>query len=382
MKEIRIQYWSPHGRQEETKFQIGHTRIDLVMRAAQRVDLSSLTQCSHLEKLDLSLNMLETLDLTPLSRCAGIEDLHFRSNHLTELDLWPLKECMALKFIDISENRLQEIDLTPIIQHVTVKLDSSVVVSVDSILKFVYRNVDLRKRFQVVRTDGISWDIPPVIMWNTYSKLSDLYDWAYLKERITWVLSKMTPIHWYGAQRGLLDGLKLPSIAGFDGDPTKLLHNAASAISFEEARQTIFDTCVKLIQNQLRNDGPTLFLDVEGMKDTRASKLIPLIVEKRVEEIERTVLSVKGSKVDLRPLWLTHYGFNILSATNLRFTTDLQGLRMLQKSFRELNLALKTENATSFPEFFNSHYSEGMQQHIFDFVRDKILFDEIIQDAI
>ncbi|MHA1387276.1 MAG: leucine-rich repeat domain-containing protein [Candidatus Thorarchaeota archaeon] len=382
MEDITIRYWSPHGRQEETKFQSGHTKIDFVRRAAHRVDLSNLSRCSNLQKLDLSYNMLEELDLSPIGGCSSLEEIYLQSNHLTSLDFWPLKDCLKLESIDVSENRMQGIDLTPIIQHTRTRLDSSVVVSVDEILRFVYRNVELGKQFQVVRTDGMSWEVPPVIMWNSYSKLSEQYDWAHLKERILLVLGKMTPLHWYSAQRGLFHGLDLSVIAGFDGDPKLLLDNAVAKMSFEEAQQTIFDTAVKLVQNQLEEGGPTLFLDVEGMKDTSASKLIPLIVEKREEEITNAVLNIKGSKVDLKPLWVTHYGFNILSAADMRFTTDLQGLRMLQKSFKELNLKLATENVTSLPEFSNSDHSESMQQHIFDFVRDKILFDELIHEVI
>ncbi len=382
MEEITIKYWSPHGRQEETKFQSGHTKIDLVMRAAQRVDLSNLHRCNNLEKLDLSHNMLEELDLSPLYGCASLEEINLENNHLTTLDLWPLRENTNLKFLDVSENRLHGLDLTPLLQQTKIKLDSSVVVSVDSVLRFVYRTVELAEKFQVVRTDGLSLSLPPVTMWKSYSEMTKELDWALIKERINLVLTKMSPRHWYGAQRGLMHGLDLSVISGYDGDPHILLDNAVAKMSFEDARQAIFDTAIKLVQKQLESGGPTLLLDVEAMKNTSASKLIPLIVEKRKEEIENLILPLKGSKVDLRPLWLTHYGFNILSAADFRFTTDLNGLRMLQKNFSSLDMKLTTENVTQIDESYKSRYSESMQEHIFDFVRDKILNDQLLQEAI
>lgn len=382
MEEIIIKYWSPHGRQEETKFSCNHTKIDFVMRAAKKVDLSDLSRCQGLKNLDLSHNMLEELNLSPLSDCQQIEEIHLESNHLSKLDLWPLQENLNLQFLDISENRLQGLDLTPVIQHVRTKMDSSVVVSVDNIFRYVYARAELSKQFEVLRTDGMSWPIPPVIMWTLYSEMVKKFDWAQMKERIILALRKMKPIHWYGAQRGLLQGLGLGIIGGYDGDPNLLLDTAVATMSFDEAKQAVFDATVNLVQKQLEGSGPALFFDVEGMKKTSASKLIPLVVDRRQEEIENLRLPVKGSKVDLRPLWLTHYGFNILDAADMRFTTDLDGLSNLQLRFQEIGLDLAIKKVTSFSEQCECDYSESMQKHIFDFVKEKELIDQMIQEAI
>jgi len=261
-------------------------------------------------------------------------------------------------------------------------MDSSVVVSVDNIFRFVYTRDELSKRFEVLRTDGMSWKMPPVIMWTMYSDMVGKYDWAHLKERITLTLRKMNPVYWYGAQRGLLQGLGLEVIGGFDGDPLLLLDNTVTKMTYDDARQAIFDRAVSLVQEQLERGGPALFFDVEGMKNTSASKLIPMIVDRRQEEIDNLSLPVKGSKVDLRPLWLTHYGFNILDASDMRFATDFEGLETLQSSFNELGLVLETQKVTSIPTHCESDYSASMQKHIFDFVREKELTDQMIQDVI
>ncbi|TFG31184.1 leucine-rich repeat domain-containing protein [Candidatus Thorarchaeota archaeon] len=369
MEEITIRYWSPHGRQEETKFQCEHTKIDLVMRAAQRVDLSGVARCSLLEKLDLSHNMLEELDLSPVSRCSSLKEINLQSNHLTELNLWPLKDCNRLTFIDVSENRLHGLDLTPVFLNTKIRMDSSVVVSADSVLRYVFTKEEIMKRFQLLRPDGANWAVPPVVIWKKYCEMKKQYDWAYLKERMISVLQKMSPIQWYGAQRGLLQGLGIAMIEGFDGDPRLLLDTTVSEMSFIEAQQAIFDSAVKLLEEQLQNDGPTLFLDIENMRETSASKLIPLIVEKREDEVEKSTLLVKGSTVFLRPLWLTHYGFNILSATGMGLTTNLEGLETLRKNFDELDLELRTQKVTVAKDVYDGTASKGMQKHVFDLIR-------------
>ena len=369
MDEIVIKYWSPHGRQEETKFQSGHSKIDLVMRAAQRVDLSNIEKCSELKKLDLSHNMLEELDLTPISGCTSIQVINLQSNHLTKLNLWPLKDCTDFRDFDVTENRLHGLDLTPIFLKTRVRMDSSVVVSADNILRYVFTKEDLIKQFQLFRPDGASWSVPPVVIWNMYTEMIKRFDWSEIHERIESVIERMSSVQWYGAQRGLLHGFGIPEIAGFDGNPRKLLELTESGMSFEEVRQAVFDRAVQLLEVQMNVGGPTLFLDIERMRETSASKLIPLIAEQRKHELENSIILVKGSKVFLKPLWLTHYGFKILSATGMGLTTDLEGLDRLRKYFEEIDLELSTQRVTVAKDVYDGKASPGMQKHVFDLIR-------------
>ncbi|MHA1927666.1 MAG: hypothetical protein ACTSV2_03690 [Candidatus Thorarchaeota archaeon] len=369
MEEITIKYWSPHGRQEETKFHCGHSKIDLVMRAAKRVDLSNVSKCSKLKKLDLSHNMLEELDLSSLSGCAAIQEIDLQSNHLTNLNLWPLKECIEFRAFDVSENRLHGLDLTPIFLETRVRMDSSVVVSADNILRYVFTKDDLTKQFQLFRSDGASWTVPPVVMWNMYVEMVNQFDWSELKDRIESVLQRMSKDQWYGAQRGLLHGLGISEIGGIDSDPRMILELTDDRMSFEDARQAIFDRSVQLLEWQLNDGGPTLFLDIEKMRETSASKLIPLIVEQRKHELENSTILIKGSTVFLRPLWLTHYGYKILLATGMGLTTDLEGLDSLRKSFDELDLELATQKVTVAKDTYEGKASRGMQRHVFDLIR-------------
>jgi len=369
MEEITIKYWSPHGRQEETKFQSGHSKIDLVMRAAIRVDLSGISKCSKLKKLDLSHNMLEELDLSPISGCDSIQEINLQSNHLTKLDLWPLKKCIELRNLDVSENRLHGLDLTPVFLETHVKMDSSVVVSADNILRYVFTKEVLTKQFQLFRPDGASWTVPPVVMWNMYNEMTEQFGWSELKERIDCVLQRMSKDQWYGAQRGLLHGFGIPEIAGIDTDPRMLLELTDERMSFEEARQAIFDRSVQILEWQLNDGGPTLFLDIERMRKTSASKLIPQIVTQRKHELENSIILIKGSTVFLRPLWLTHYGYKILLATGMGLTTDLEGLDSLRKSFDELDLELATQKVTVAKDMYEGKASRGMQRHVFDLIR-------------
>ena len=374
LDEIIIKYWSPHGRQEETKFQCNDIRVDLVMRAAQRIDLDNLSKCLQLQKLDLSQNMLEEIDFTPLSNCSELEEIILQSNHLTQLDLWPLRSMSKLRSIDLTQNRIRSIDMTPIYRVDFNQLDSSVVVTGDAVLQYIFTKQRLKRQFRLLRSDEVNWSAAPVVIWNSYSEMKDIYSWPQLRERIEFVLHSLLPLDWYGVQRGLMKGFDISMLGGFDGNPELLLEKAKSVNSYEEARQAIFDTAVMLIEEQLQSGGPTLFLDIEQIKDTSASKLIPHIVDRRRAEIEKTVLYVRGSTVYLSPLWTTHYGYKILSVApilkKLNFkgsglmSTDLEGLEVIRKYFDELDLELVTQMIKDEHYKIECPYSLSLERHM------------------
>jgi hypothetical protein len=364
MDDIIIKYWSPHGRQEETKFQKGHRQIDLVMRAARRIDLSNIRKCSNLEKLDLSHNMLDDLDLSPLTGNSTLQELHIQNNHLEDLDLWPLVDCAKLRVIDLSDNRLRGLDITPIFIATKTRIDSSTVVSADELLRFIFTREQLRERFQLVRTDGAPWTAPPVIMWLSYRELAQKFDWNGIRRRITSTLEKLPSEEWYGAQRGMLIGLGMEELAGFDGNPADLLRGTMNDMSFKDARHIIFDNTIELIESQIERDGPTLFLDMEKMRKTGASKLIPKIAERRREEVENACLYIKGSRVFLEELWMTHYGYQLLAASNIGLTTDLEGLESIKSNFEELGMKIRTENTMIDSSPCMDFVSESMRSHV------------------
>jgi len=342
MDEITIRYWSPHGRQEETKYKSNDKNIDLTMRAAKQVDLLDLSKCTSLMILNLSNNLLEDLDLSPLSGNQSLTEVNLENNHLAFIDLWPLGNCPFLGRLKLTHNRLQKLDITPVLAKVQALIDSSVVISADSVLRYLLTSHELAERFLLVRPDRAPWAAAPVLMWVTYDDLAKKYDWCVIRERILTVLKQTTENDWYQIQRGLLIGLGMEELAGFDGNPVNLLDTTDNTMDFEEARREIFDCTVELLDHQIENEGPTLFLDIERMRDTRASKLIGKIVDARRREIEDTVVPMKGSIALMNNLWLTHYGYRILEALDVGLRQFGAGIEKVRASLEDLGLPLKT----------------------------------------
>jgi hypothetical protein len=207
---------------------------------------------------------------------------------------------------------------------------------------------EIAERFLLVRPDRAPWTAPPVLIWTSYDELVKKMDWSAIKARIMTVLEQVSEKDWYATQRGLLTGLGMEELAGYDGNPIRLLEGTSDAMDYEKARQAIFNRTIELLEEQIDNEGPTLFLEPESMKKTRASKLIAKIIAARKKEIENTIVLTKGSTSLLNSLWITHYGYKILEAMGVGMRHFGIAIEQVKDSFEELGLTLKTEEVDSF----------------------------------
>lgn len=168
-------------------------------------------------------------------------------------------------------------NVTPIFRCSHVELDSMVVVVADQILRYILEGSRLESTFKSLRTDyelESSWTATPVIIFRDYEEPYRNYGWNEVLAHIKLVLTYIDTENWYLAQRGLLAGMGVSEIAGFDGEPLLIIDEAAKCNSFETAREVIYDTAVDLLQIQIAKKGPTHFLDVDKMRGTSACKLI------------------------------------------------------------------------------------------------------------
>ncbi|MFW9810284.1 MAG: hypothetical protein ACFFE6_12980 [Candidatus Thorarchaeota archaeon] len=367
MKEITIKSWGHLGRQEERNFQCTDRKIDLTMRAAQKVDLSEVSKCTQLETLNLSSNMLESVDFSPLSQNQTIMTLILENNHLTSLDLWPLANCKALSHLNLKNNRLPGLDLTPIFLRAHIELDSSVVISADHILRFSLTNHQLKERFLLVRPDKAPWTATPVIIWINYETLAKKIEWSEIYQRIRTIMDQVPESDWFALQRGFLMALSLNELAGYDGDPWNLLNDTSEDMDYTTARESIFSRAIELLDEQVETGGSTLFLDIEGMKKTRASKLIPKIVEARKQEMENVIVQTKGSIALMNSLWLSFYGFKMLEALGIGTQYFGDGLGQIRKSLDDLGFELKTQEVESIAKCVSNdpiRASASLKKHI------------------
>lgn len=369
MSKLVIRYVSPHGRQEEGKFKSDASRIELSMRAVIDIDLAPLQNCNHLERLELSHNFIETLDLKPLRDMGSLQVIRLRDNRLTDLDLWPLHNCPNLVEIELTENRLRTLDVTPIFTCSLLLTDSSVVITADRILKHVLTPEKVMAQFQSVRTDRTAWTATPVVIWNDYDTLVKKIGWPLVIRRMKSVLSKIPKADWFGVQKGLLESLNMHELSGLDTDPKEILADVSEEEDFESSRERVYDRAVELLAAQVEQGGPTLFLDVLKMQDTRASRLIPSIVQQRKTELEDLEVQTLQGTTFLHSIWMTSYGFDVLSALDCGLTANYEEMKQVKAAFDEagFDLAQRRVPSITHPNWDNT--SRSFRRFIFRLAR-------------
>ncbi len=364
MVELVIPYESPHGRQVDRTHCADDTRIDLSTRAIQNVDLSSLSNCQNIELLDLSDNQLREVELSSLTESQSLSILRLQANRLETIDLWPLLRCKNLRVVNLSENRLTDVDVTPVVGVELLSIDRRTTAILDPILKYLqFRGGLIPSWYLVPQRPPISSDFPRMI-WRKYDAVAANIGWSSLKSQLVYILETIPDALWFPAQIGLLEGFGVSELAGVDCDPRQILEPVDVTLDYDTAKNEIYDHCVDLLEVQISSGGPTAFLSVERMKDGRASKLIPGLLEQRQKEIEETVIPIYGRKAFLYPLWMTAYGLELLPAMRMSMDTTLQGLSEIIDSLDRIGLTLNTQEVEEEPVFTTSPVSDSMRDQI------------------
>ncbi|MFQ5834048.1 MAG: hypothetical protein ACE5H4_15195 [Candidatus Thorarchaeota archaeon] len=365
MKEFAIKYTSPHGRQEERPFEVTTTRIELRTRAALSIDITSLDQCRELETLDLSNNLLDSLDLAPLSNHSKLRLLFLQDNRLSELNLWPLAKCNGLEEINLLNNRLRTLDITPVFDLRELRINSSVVLAADYMLKHILPPRVIQNRFRSVRSEHPFRLAMPIVIWNSYSELLRRHGWKSVYIRIRQTLDRVPPELWFHAQKGMLEGLGMSELAGYDGDPRRLIEGVNEHQDVEPALDMIYDTALELLSEQFQQGGPTLFLDTGAMRNTRASRLIPTILDRRKREMEDITVPILDGRAHLQSLWLSSYGFDVLTALKTGLTTDTWGLDRVKVAMEEMGCNLRAERVDTLDIGYSKIVSESFRRFVF-----------------
>ncbi len=201
------------------------------------------------------------------------------------------------------------------------------------------------------------------------------------------LLAEMPDQVWH-LNKPVLWKLDLKELFGYTGNFLELLEvipaygrdNEDQLVA--DLRNNFVERLIPVALEQVKKSGNTLFFDVEIMRnsgDANQARLAGYIVLRREKEIEETVLLEKNNEVDLSPLWLTHYGFNILRAMGMRKTCKPFELRKVKKMLKKEGLEIKTTEKESSvtcgsqtPTVFSSLLISRLEPTMFETVEQRL----------
>jgi len=287
----------------------------------------------------------DILDLSHLDRFKKLEILEFSS--ITEhgvVDWTPVSNCAQLREIwFIEEHGTFRHNLPEVYSSILELSDSPPLSNVDLVYSLKKRNFVC---YYQHRKDRI------------HEKWSDIFlNWnrgfLYIPEE-----------YWFYAQRLLLMSLRLEELAGYIGNPLKILANVSPDMVFEQAREVIFNDMIDLLAEQIEHTSRSLLLDVDRMKESKAAKLIPAILKARKKEIRDLVIPIVNGKALLELLSLTAYGFQIMHERGMTFSATLTEYQELEEVVREIGFEIESAETDTDVRFVLSEELKGLRTFV------------------
>ena len=325
----------------------------------KQVDLTPLAGQHELQSLDLSGNEITDVDISPLSTCVGLQRLRLNDNPLSVIELRPLSGCPALGALNLEETSLEKLDVSALFackNLVKLEINNSVELLVNPVFKF--REMP----------SWLSELQESIVVWQDYERRALEIGWPQTFTEIQSALDWNEERDWYAAQRGILEGFGIGELGGLDCNPKWILERAEDASDYRQAQNSVIEGVVDLLEKQFEQGGSTLFLDIEELSQSRASRLIPKIHELREREINETFIPVVQGMADLRYLWCTNYGFSILSTMSVKeIWMNLRMLRKIQAAMERIDVTLKLEEEPEKPELPSvwSNTSDSLKEYVF-----------------
>ncbi|MFW9788871.1 MAG: leucine-rich repeat domain-containing protein [Candidatus Thorarchaeota archaeon] len=324
--------------------------LDLNGNQIQSIDLTPLSSCTRLKWFNLSANKLRNIDLNPLSACTKLYVLRLYNNQLQNIDLTPLGTCTRLMNLDLAGNQLQSIDLIPLsscTEIADLNLRNNQIQSIDL--------TPLSSSWRLRNLNIYSIKLQRAVSWlrltkreqgkAVYTHPSERYPWSYLRDVLEFHLTSPTRDSYRKAsilriQNDILRALGLSDYGFIGRDMTNTLLSLSSDNKRDFVQFTLAEVLKDEVVATIDREGHSIGLNIESLssRHDEIAKRAKDIIRLRADEIEQTTIAIHDNTADLRPLWLTAYGYEICSALCLRLDTDSTGVEQVKRAIGDVGL--------------------------------------------
>jgi len=359
-------------------------RLDISCNYISQINLAPLEGCKTLKYLDLSENALEDVDLTPLKSCTKLETLDLSYNRIQDISLTPLIDCKSLRYFYIHNNNLDTINIAPL--HHLHRLQKVIIDNLRAakpvpIFKAEFgdnppnlNDVLYAMTFKADRPDWLH-GCPQVkiirLGAESYSTHVRKYGWESVHKHLEATKKLLPPKRDFLAQLAILEDLGMPELACYDGSISDIIAIIPTSGTYEEGVLEIQAKLISMLSMQLENGGSTLFFDIDRLATTPGSVLVPQIVSRRGKELKELILYQLDERVNLMPMWLTGFGFNILRAAGCgREERHTVLPNILERSSSDIGISIPLKNTKSHKKYqtLGSSPSKPLLDHLLSII--------------
>jgi len=168
--------------------------------------------------------------------------------------------------------------------------------------------------------------------------------------------------------QSLLSSLGLSWMGFLDGSTKEHLEYILPRIEGPQGQGEIQEYVRKKICEQIDREGTTIGFDIERMMEHPEFVIrIDHVITLRRKEIEDAGVKVSEDSVNLKNLWLTAYGYNILqSGMNAGLTCDIETFSRIEEELEKIDISIRT-NSDKPPT--SSRVSRRLRDYIWEMAR-------------
>jgi hypothetical protein len=164
-------------------------------------------------------------------------------------------------------------------------------------------------------------------------------------------------------QRSILESIEMPELVGIDAEILPIIRSVPEDTSWDAGCDLLQKRFYSKIQQQIAENGSTMFFDIEHMMKTEAAILVSEILHRREREVKETVLSSDGNFIRTMPLHLAYYGHRILTTMSIFSSLPVQRVSELESALSSLDLSIQISDSVEREAVV---MSTNLRNHIFE----------------
>ncbi|MFO7835311.1 MAG: leucine-rich repeat protein [Candidatus Thorarchaeota archaeon] len=311
------------------------------------IDIEPLRDCMYLSRLDISNTNLKSIDLNALEKLGRIRHLNLNGNQLTSINLAPLLNCRNLRELLLHNNNLKRVDITPLMNCRELHTLDTSENNMDRIGVTIFNESTIRRLLSSVYSQIRAYNVPLMVRNLDLIRAIEKKLWLY--EGVSWKYVHLIQC--------LVQRLGFEYLGFLDLTVSQFV-----SILEETSVEAIKEKVLNAFLAQIEAGKTTIGLDIDKVAGTALADRIPCILKARSAEIEQVTINI-DEKANLKPLWITAYGYKILSTSNLGLQCNPSKLNDILRLFEEvgLNFAVSKDGKPTEPDI---EMSKTMKEYI------------------